>query len=172
MTPFQIFRSLFWGSYKIFKATFLENTSWQPSLYIIWFGVSPKQKYYFESETYLKPSQTSKMKLLAKVVRDAFRRVMELLAKIISDWKLLTFSAKSSILDILMGPENTSGSVYNYFDHKLHLRSLKGLICLCIYLVRQSSRWIKMKLAKYVVKKLKRMAINMSFLRIAVRKIS
>ena len=45
--------------YKISKAAFLENTSQQPSLYIIWFRVSPKQKYYFMSETYLKPSQTS-----------------------------------------------------------------------------------------------------------------
>ena len=48
------------------------------------------------SETYLKPSQTSKMKLYTKVVnasRDVF---------------------KSSILDSLLGPENASGStVFN-----------------------------------------------------------
>ena len=50
-----------------------------------------KTKYYFEPETYLKSSQTSKMKLLAKVVnasRDVFRRVeplkMELFTKIIN----------------------------------------------------------------------------------------
>ena len=35
---------LFWESYKIFEAAFLENTSWQLSLYIIWFRVSPKRK--------------------------------------------------------------------------------------------------------------------------------
>ena len=98
--------------YKISKAAFLENTSRQPSLYIIWFRVSPKRKYYFMSETYLKPSQTSKMKLLAKVVnasRDVFRTVFSiqnvfrtskivLFTKIMNGWKPLTFSAKSSIL--------------------------------------------------------------------------
>ena len=65
--------------YKIFKAAFLENTSQQLPLYMIWFRVLPKRKYYFMSETYLKPSQTSKMKLLAKVVnasRDVFRTVV------------------------------------------------------------------------------------------------
>ena len=98
--------------YKISKAAFLENTSQQPSLYIIWFRVLPKQKYYFMSEMYLKPSQTSKMKLLEKVVntsRDVFRTVfsiqnifrtsrMALFTKIMNGWKPLTFSAKSSIL--------------------------------------------------------------------------
>ena len=98
--------------YKISKAAFLKNTSQQPSLYIIWFRVSPKRKYYFMSETYLKPSQTSKMKLLAKVVnasRDVFRTVvsiqnvfrtsrMALFTKIMNGWKPLTFSAKGSIL--------------------------------------------------------------------------
>ena len=98
--------------YKISKAAFLENTSRQPSLYIIWFRVSPKRKYYFMSETYSKPSQTSKMKLLAKVVnasRDVFRTVfsiqnvfrtsrMALFTKIMNGRKLLTFSAKRSIL--------------------------------------------------------------------------
>ena len=97
--------------------------SLQPSLYIIWFRVSPKRKYYFMSETYLKPSQTSKMKLLTKVVnasRDVFRTVfsirnvfrtsrMVLFAKIMNGWKLLAFYAKNSILDILLGPENASG---------------------------------------------------------------
>ena len=98
--------------YKISKAAFLEKTSRQPSLYLIWFRVSPKWKYYFMSETYLKPSQTSKMKLIAKVVnasRDVFRTVfsiqnvfrtsrMALFTKIMNGWKPLTFSAKSSIL--------------------------------------------------------------------------
>ena len=98
--------------YKISKAVFLENNSPQPSLYIIWFRVSPNRKYYFMPETYLKLSQTSKMKLLAKVVnasRDVFRTVfsiqnvfrtsrMALFTKIMNGWKPLTFSAKSSIL--------------------------------------------------------------------------
>ena len=98
--------------YKISKAAFLENTSQQLPLYIIWFRVSPNRKYCFMSETYLKPSQTSKMKLLVKVVnasRDAFRTVfsiqnvfrtskMALFTKIMNGWKPLTFSAKSSIL--------------------------------------------------------------------------
>ena len=143
--------------YKISKAAFLENTSQQPSLYIIWFRVSSKRKYYFMSETYLKPSQTSKMKLLAKVVnasRDVFRTVfsiqnvfrtsrMALFTKIMNGWKPLTFSAKSSIVDILLGPENASGFiVFNYFHQKLHLRPLRGQICLCMYLVSQIWRWI------------------------------
>ena len=63
--------------------------------------------------------------------------------KIINDSKPSTFSTKSSILDILLVPENTSGfTVFNYFHQKLHLRSLRGLTCLCIYLVRQFWRWI------------------------------
>ena len=64
--------------YKISKAAFLKNTSQQLPLYVISFRVSPNQKYYFMSETYLKPSQTSKMKLLVKAVnasRDVFRTV-------------------------------------------------------------------------------------------------
>ena len=143
--------------YKFSKAAFLENTSQQPSLYIIWFRVSPKRKYYFMSETYLKPSQTSKMKLLAKVVnasRDVFRTVfsiqnvfrtskMELFTKIMNRWRLLTFSAKSPILDILFGPENASEfTILNFFHQKLHLRSLTGQICLFMYLVPQIWRWI------------------------------
>ena len=143
--------------YKISKAAFLESSSRQPSLYIIWFRVSLKRKYCFISETYLKPSQTSKMKLFAKVVnasRDVFRTVfsiqnifrtsrMALFTKIMNGWKPLTFSAKSSILDILLGPENASGfTVFNYFHQKLHLRSLRGQICLCVYLVPQIWRWI------------------------------
>ena len=68
---------------------------------------------------------------------------MELFTKIINGSKPLTFPAKSSILDILLGPENASGfTVFNYFHQKLHLRSLRGLICLCIYLVQQFWRWI------------------------------
>ena len=98
--------------YKISKAAFLENPSQQLPLYMIWFRVSPNQKYYFISGTHLKPSQISKMKLLAKVVsasRDVFRTVfsiqnvfrtsrMALFTKIMNGWKPLTFSAKSSIL--------------------------------------------------------------------------
>ena len=97
--------------YKFSKAAFLENTS-HMALYIIWFRVSPKRKYYLMSETYSKPSQTSKMKLIAKVVNastDVFRTVfsiqnvfrtsrMALFTKIMNGWKPLTFSAKSSIL--------------------------------------------------------------------------
>ena len=98
--------------YKFSKAAFLESTSQMPSLYIIWFRISPRRKYYFMSETYLKLSQTSKMKLLAKVInasRDVFRTVFSiqnifrtsriaLFTKIMNEWKPLTFSAKSSIL--------------------------------------------------------------------------
>ena len=43
---------------------------------------------------YLEPSQTSKMELFTKINNSS---------------KPLTFSAKSSILDILLGPENVSG---------------------------------------------------------------
>ena len=142
---------------KISKADFLGNTSQQLSLYIIWFGVSPKRKYYFMSETYIKPSQTSKMKRLEKAVnlsRDLFRTVfsiqnvfrtskMALFTKIMNGWKPLTFSANSSVVDISLGPENASGfTVVNYFHQKQHLRSLRGQICLCMYLVPQIRRWI------------------------------
>ena len=75
------------------------------------------------SGTYLKPSQTSKMKLVAKVVnasRDIFGTVfsiqnvfrtsrMAIFTKIMNSRKSLTFSAKNSILDILLDPENASG---------------------------------------------------------------
>ena len=146
--------------YKISKAAFLENTSQQLPLYIIWFRVSPNWKYYFMSGMYLKSrikDQRSKMKLLAKVVnpsREVFRTVFSiqnifrtsriaLFTKIMNDWKLLIFSTKSSILDILLGPENTSGfTAFNYFHQKLHLRSLRWQICLCMYLVPQIWRWI------------------------------
>ena len=67
--------------YKISKAASLENISQQLPLYIIRFRVSTNRKYYFMSETYLKPGQTSKMKLLAKVVnvsRDVFRTVFSI----------------------------------------------------------------------------------------------
>ena len=144
--------------YKISKAAFLENTSQQLLLYIIWFRVLPNQKYYFMSGTYLKPSQASKIKLLAKVVnasRDLFRTVfsiqnifktsrMALFTKIMNGWKLLTFSTKNSILNILLSPENASGfTAFNYFHQKLHLRFLRGQICICIYLVPQIWRWIE-----------------------------
>ena len=57
--------------------------------------------------------------------------------------KPLAFSTKSSILNILLGPENASRFiVFTYFHQKLHLRSSRGLICLCICLVRQFWRWI------------------------------
>ena len=144
--------------YKISKAAFLENTSQQLPLYMIWFRVSSNRKYYFMSAMYLKPSRTSKMKLLVKVVntsRDVFRTVfsiqnvfrtsrMALFIKIMNGWKPLTFSTKDSILDILLGPENTSGfTVFNCFHQELHLRSLRGQICLYMYLVPQIWRWIK-----------------------------
>ena len=143
--------------YKISKAAFLENTSQQLPLYIIWLRVSPNRKYCFMSETHLKPSQTSKMKLLAKVVnasRVVFRTVFSIqnvfrtsrmvrFTKIMKGWNPITFSAKSSILDSLLGPENASGfTVFNYFHQKLHLRSLRGQICLWMYLVPQIWRWI------------------------------
>ena len=68
---------------------------------------------------------------------------MELFTEIINGLNPLTFSAKSSVLDILLGPENVSEFTgFNYFHQKLHLRSLRGLICLCIYLVQQLWRWI------------------------------
>ena len=151
MTPFWYFAvilsllrqdisNMYLRKYKISEAGFLENTSQQRSLYIIWFRVSPKRKYYFMSETHLKPSQTSKIKLLEKVVnvlRDVFKTVfsiqnilktseMTLFTKIMNGWKPLTFSAKSSIVDIFLGPENDSGF------KKCHLWSLRGKICLCI----------------------------------------
>ena len=143
--------------YKISKAALLENTSQQLPLYIISFRVSPNRKYYFMSETYLKPSQTSKMKPLAKVVnasRDIFKTVFSIqnvfrtsrmghFTKIMNDWKPLTFSAKSSILDNLLGLENASGFTdFNHFHQRLHLRSLRGQIWLCMYLVPQIWRWI------------------------------
>ena len=135
--------------YKTSKAAFLENTCQQLPVYIISFRVSPNWKYYFMSGTYLKPSQTSKMKLLAKVVissRDLFRTVfsiqsvfrtstMALFTKIMNGWKPLIFSSKSSMLDILLGPDWFT--VFNYFHQKLHLRSWRGKICLCMYLVPQ-----------------------------------
>ena len=142
--------------YKFSKAAFLQNTS-HMALYIIWFRVSPKWKYYFMSETYSKLSQTSKMKLLAKVVnasRDVFRTVfsiqnvfrtsrMALFAKIMNGWKWLTFSAKNSILIfcwVLKMPLDSQS--LTIFTKKLHLRSLRGQICLCMYLVPQIWRWI------------------------------
>ena len=103
--------------YKISKAASLENTSQQLPLYIIWFRVSPNRKHYFMSETYLKPSQTSKMKPLGKVVnasRDIFRTVfsiqnvfrtsrMALFTKIMNGWKPLTFPTKKLHLIYFVG---------------------------------------------------------------------
>ena len=74
------------------------------------------------SDTYLKPSQTSKMKLLAKVVnasRDVFRTVFSIqnvfrtysehlrwsFFKYNERLKAVNFSAKSSMVDILLGLE-------------------------------------------------------------------
>ena len=107
----KVFLICIWDSISFPKQLFL-GTPQQLSLYIIWFRVSPKWKYGFMSETYLKPRQTSKMKLLAKVVsasRSIFRTVfsvqnvfrtsrMVLFTKIMKGWKPLTFSTKSSIL--------------------------------------------------------------------------
>ena len=104
------------------------------------------------SETYLKASQTSKMKLLAKVVkasRDVFRTLfsiqnvfrtsrMALFTKNNEQLKADKFFCKKLHLNILLGPENASGlTVFNYFHQKLHLKSLRGQICLCMYLVTQ-----------------------------------
>ena len=144
----KIFLTCIWESIRFPKH--LENTSHEPSLYIIWFRVLPKRKYYFMSETYLKPSQTSKMKLLAKVVntsRDVFRAVFRtckiaLFIKIISSWKPLTFSPKSFILGIFLGPEFSGFTGFNYFHQKLHPKSLRGQIYLCKSLVPQIWRWI------------------------------
>ena len=124
--------------YKISKEAFLKNTSQQLPLYMIWFRVLPNRKYYFMSGTYyLKPSQTSKMKLLPKVVnasREIFRTVfsiqnvfrtsrMALFTNIMNGWKPLIFSTKNSILDIFWGPENASEfTVFNYFHQKVLLR--------------------------------------------------
>ena len=121
--------------YNISTVAFLENTSQQLPLYIIWFRVSPNENTTL-CQTYLKPSQTSKMKLLEKVVnasRDIFRTVFSIQNSIqysehiqnIQDGafyknnvrlKAVNFSVKSSIVDILLGPENASGfAVFNYF---------------------------------------------------------
>ena len=57
--------------------------------------------------------------------------------------KAVNFFRKKLHLNILSGPENASGfTVFNYFHRKLHLRSLREQICLCMYLVPQIWRWI------------------------------
>ena len=145
--------------HKISKAVFLENTYRQPSLYVIWFRVSPKRKYYFMWETYLKPSQTSKMKL-ARVVnasRDVFRSVFSIqnvfrtysehltwsFYKYNERLKAVNFFHKKLHLRYSVGSWKCFLiSVFNYFHKKLHLRSLRGQICLCMYLVPQIWRWI------------------------------
>ena len=60
-----------------------------------------------------------------------------------NEWlKTVNFFHKSFILDILLGLENaTEFTVFNYFHQKLHLRSLRGQICLCMYLFPQIWRW-------------------------------
>ena len=145
--------------FKISKAAFLDNTSQQLPLWLYNLIQSFAQSkiLLYVRDVFKTPSQTSKMKLLAKVVtasRDVFRTVftiqnvfrtsrMVLFTKIMNGWKPLAFSAKTSILDTLLGPENASGFiVFNYFHQKLHLRSLRGQICLCMYLVPQIWRWI------------------------------
>ena len=111
LSLFQLFLTCIWERIRFPKQ--LSSRTTLDSPHSIWFdSVSPKQKHYFMSEMYLKPSQTSKMKLLEKVVnasRDVFRTVfsiqnvfrtsrMALFTKIMNGWKPLTFSAKSSIL--------------------------------------------------------------------------
>ena len=90
MTLFQVFRSYFEKVIRFPKQLFLRTPVTAVTLYNLIQSFT-KTKYYFEPETYLKSSQTSKMKLLAKVVnasRDVFRRVeplkMELFTKIIN----------------------------------------------------------------------------------------
>ena len=92
------------------------------------------------SETYLKPSQTSKMKLLAKLVntsRDVFRIVFSIqnvfrtsdgaFYKNNERLKAVNFYSKKLRFNNLLGPENASGfTVFNYFHQKMHLRSLRG----------------------------------------------
>ena len=89
------------------------------------------------SETYSKPSHTSKMKPLAKVVnasRDVFRTVfsiqnvfrtsrMAFFKKNYERPKAVNFFRKKLHLNFLLGPENASGFiVFNYFHQKLHLK--------------------------------------------------
>ena len=107
------------------------------------------------SETYLEPSQTSKM---------------ELSAKIVNGWKP-SFFAKSSILDALSSGYTSGFRTAYYFCQKLYLRWLGELwICHCIYIVK---KWIN-EISKVRYEKLKRKTINMFclILWIAVRKIS
>ena len=174
----KIFLICIWESIKF--QPFLEKTSQQLPLYIIWFRVSPNRKYYFMSKTYLKPSQTSKMKLLAKVFnasRDVFSTVfsiqnvfrtsrMALFTKVMNGWKPLTFSAKSSILIfcwvLKMSLDSQTLTIFtkNWF--------LRGQICLCMYLVPQIWRWIN-EISKVGYEETQK---NVLFLRTAVQKIS
>ena len=114
--------------YKFSKAAFLENTSQQPSLYIIWFRVSPKRKYYFMSETYLKPSQTSKMKLLVKVANASkyvFRKVFSIQN---------VFRTYSEHLRWAFYKNNELLKAVNFFCKKLRLRySVGSWKCLWIH---------------------------------------
>ena len=96
------------------------------------------------SETYLKPSQKSKMKVLAKVVntcRDILRTVfsiqnvfrtsrMVFFAKIMNGRKPLSFSAKSSILDILLGPENSVNFQEKHSGEIAFLNKVTGYLTL------------------------------------------
>ena len=163
MTAFQVFRSCFvfiairylqhvFEKVKDFQSSFpREHLSTAVTLYNLIQSFAQTEILLYVRD-YLKSSQLSKIKLLAKVVnasRDVFRTVfiiqnvfrtskMGFFTKIMNGWKQLTFSAKSSILDILLGPENASGfTVFNYFFQKLHLRSLRGHRCLCMYIVPQ-----------------------------------
>ena len=168
MTAFQVFRSCFvfiairylqhvFEKVKDFQSSFpREHLSTAVTLYNLIQSFAQTEILLYVRD-YLKSSQLSKIKLLAKVVnasRDVFRTVfiiqnvfrtskMGFFTKIMNGWKQLTFSAKSSILDILLGPENASGfTVFNYFFQKPHHRSLRGQRCLCMYIVPQIWRWI------------------------------
>ena len=99
--------------YKISKGAFLENISQQLPLYIIWFRVLPNQKFYFMSETYLKPSQISKMKLLVKVVhasRDVFRTIFSI-QNVFRTSRMVLFERLKAV---------------HFFRKKLHLRYFVG----------------------------------------------
>ena len=128
--------------YKFSKAAFLENTSQISSLYIIWLRILSKRKYYFMSEAYLKPSQTSNLKLLANVLNASiFRMSRMVFYKNSERLKAVNFFRKNLHHNIWV-LKMPLDSVFNYFHQKLHLWSLRGQICLCMYLVPQIWRLI------------------------------
>ena len=84
------------------------------------------------------------MKLLAKGINaswDVFKTVKHLRWDF---FKAVNFFRKNLHLRYSAGSwKCLSGfTVFNYFNQKLHLTSLRGLICLYIYLVWQFWRWI------------------------------